>query len=152
MVASIFQPATFFCPMKTKRSPVLALAALALAGCATATSRIAKNQAQFDSWPPVVQQEVRAGKVEIGFTTAQAFLALGEPDRKYTRTTADGTVEVWAYRDHGPVFSFGLGFGAAGGSSAYGAGLGVTTAGDHYDDKLRVIFTDGKVTALERRA
>jgi hypothetical protein len=135
--------------MKTKLL-FLALAALAAAGCSTIDSRISGNQSQFNSWPPAVQQKVRAGQVDIGFTPAQAQVALGDPDRKYTRTDAHGTVEVWAYRDNKPVFSFGFGLGSASGSSAYGAGVGVTTGGDRYDDKLRVVFAEGKVAALER--
>jgi hypothetical protein len=137
--------------MKRIKHMFLALAALAFAGCSTVDSRIAKNQPEFDSWPPAVQQKVRAGQVDLGFTPAQVFMALGDPDRKYTRTIAQGTTEVWAYRDDRPTFSFGLGVGSAGGSSAYGAGVGVTTGGDRDDDKLRVIFADGKVTALESR-
>lgn len=135
--------------MKTKLL-LLVLAAFAVAGCSTVDSRISGNQAAFSSWPPAVQQKVRAGQVDIGFTSAQVQVALGDPDRKYTRTDAHGTVEVWAYRDDKPVFSFGLGLGSSNGSSAYGAGVGVTTGGDRYDDKLRVIYADGKVTALER--
>ncbi|HTQ32262.1 MAG TPA: hypothetical protein VMI53_13705 [Opitutaceae bacterium] len=133
-----------------KTLPLLALAALAFAACSTVDSRISGNQSQFDSWPPAVQQKVRAGQVDIGFTPAQAQVALGDPDRKYTRTDAHGTVEVWAYQDHSPVFSFGLGVGTFSHSSAYGGGIGVTTGGDRYDDKLRVIFAEGKVVALER--
>jgi hypothetical protein len=137
--------------MKKTKSPLLVLVALALAGCSTVDSRIAKDQPAFDSWPPAVQQKVRAKQVDLGFTPAQVFVALGEPDRKYTRTTGQGMTEVWAYRDDRPAFSFGFGFGSAGGSSAYGAGVGVTTGGDRYDDKLRVIFADEKVVALESR-
>jgi hypothetical protein len=137
--------------MKKTKLLFLVLAALAFAGCSTVDSRIARDQPVFDSWPTAVQQKVRAKQVDLGFTPAQVFMALGEPDRKYTRTTAQGTTEVWAYRDNRPAFSFGFGFGSAGGSSAYGAGVGVTTGGDRYDDKLRVIFADGKVTALESR-
>jgi hypothetical protein len=133
-----------------KKTKLLFLA-LAVAGCSTVDSRIARDQPEFDSWPPAVQQKVRARQVDLGFTPAQVFMALGDPDRKYTRTTAEGTTEVWAYRDDRPAFSFGLGFGSAGGSSAYGAGVGVTTGGDRDDDKLRVIFADGKVIALESR-
>ena len=151
IVTSVFWPATFFYPVKKVKLLFLVLASLAFAGCSTVDSRIAKDQPAFDSWPPAVQQKVRAKQVDLGFTPAQVYTALGEPDRKYTRTTAQGTTEVWAYRDDRPVFSFGFGFGSAGGSSAYGAGLGVTTGGDRYDDKLRVIFADGKVTALESR-
>jgi len=130
----------------------LALAALIFAGCSSIDSRISSHRSQFDAWPPAVQQKVKAGQVDIGFTAEQAQVALGDPDRKYTRTDAHGTVEVWAYRDNKPTFSFGLGVGSFGGSSAYGGGVGVTTGGDRYDDKLRVVFSEGKVTALERSA
>ena len=133
-----------------KTIPLLALAALAVAGCSTVDSRISGHRAQFDTWPPVVQQKVQAGQVDIGFTQEQVQVALGDPDRTYSRTDARGTDEVWAYRDHTPVISFGLGMGSFGRSSAVGGGVGVTTGGDRYDDKLRVIFADGKVVALER--
>jgi hypothetical protein len=137
--------------VKKTKFPFLGLAALVVAGCSTVDSRISGHQPEFDSWPPAVQQKVRAKQVDLGFTMAQVFVALGEPDRKYTRTTAQGTTEVWAYRDDRPTFGFGFGMGAAGGSSAYGAGVGVATGGDRDDDKLRVIFADGKVAALESR-
>ncbi|MDE3083813.1 MAG: hypothetical protein KGJ37_01160 [Verrucomicrobiota bacterium] len=123
-----------------------------LAGCSTPSSRIGRHQAEFDAWPPEVQQKVRAGRAGLGFTAEQVRLALGDPDRKYTRTTAQGTSEVWAYENHGPTFGFGLGLGTASGSSAYGAGVGVTTGDDRYDDKLRVVFAEGKVVALEQNA
>jgi hypothetical protein len=77
-------------------------------------------------------------------------MALGEPDRTYTRTSAQGTTEVWAYLDHSPTFSFGLGIGSFGHSSAYGGGVGMTTGGDRIEDKLRVVFAGGAVVAIER--
>lgn len=132
-----------------KTIPLLALTALLVAGCSTVDSRISSNQSQFDSWPPAVQQKVRAGQVAVGFTPAQVQVALGDPDRKYTRTDARGTADVWAYREHKPIISFGLGVGSFGRSSAYGGGVGVTTGGDRYDDKTRVIFSAGKVVAVE---
>jgi len=116
--------------------------------CATTDSRIAKRQTEFNSWPPDVQEKVRAGKVELGFTPEMVRVALGDPDRVITRTTEHGLSEGWVYRDKGPRFSFGLGLGSAHGSSAVGAGVRV---GDDFreDEKLRVLFENGKVTALE---
>src|SRR5437660_10996169 len=133
IVASMVLPATFFCLMKIG-TLFFICAALFIAGCSTPASRIAKNQAEFDAWPPAMQEKIRAGQVEIGFTQVQVQMALGNPHRKYTRIDARGTTEVWAYRDHGPTFSFGLGLGSASGSSAYGAGVGMTTGADRYDD------------------
>ncbi len=133
-----------------KTIPLLAFAALMAAGCSTLDSRISSHRSQFDAWPAGVQQKVQAGQVDIGFTQEQVQVALGDPDRTYSRTDAHGTDEVWAYRDHSPVISFGLGMASFGRSSAVGGGVGVTTGGDRYDDKLRVIFSQGRVVALER--
>ncbi len=85
--------------MKKTKFLILALAALAVAGCSTVDSRIAKHQTEFDSWPPAVQQKVRAKQVDLGFTPAGVHGCWASPDRKYMRTTAQGTTEVWAYRD-----------------------------------------------------
>ncbi|ACB77470.1 hypothetical protein [Opitutus terrae] len=130
----------------------LFLASLLLfgAGCATPDSRIQKQQAAFDSWPADVQQKVRAGKVDVGFTPDMVRVALGEPDRVMSRTTDRGQAEGWVYMDKGPKFSFGLGMGTMRGSSAYAGGV---TLGDDWRDEevLRVIFEGGKVSAIETR-
>jgi hypothetical protein len=78
-------------------------------------------------------------------------VALGEGDRKSTRTTAQGTVEVWAYFDHGPKFSIGLGLGSAHGSTAFGGGVVVGDNGFLEDEVMRVIFDGGRVAAIETR-
>ena len=65
-----------------------ALIAAALAGCAGPRQRIKKHQAEFDSYTPEIQQKIRAGQVDVGFTDRQVALALGRPDRVYSRKTA----------------------------------------------------------------
>jgi hypothetical protein len=45
-----------------------------------------------------------------------------------------------------------VGVGGGGGSTAIGTGVGVTTGGDQGDDKVRVVFEGGKVSAIESRA
>lgn len=141
--------------MKTKRSSLLALAVLLLAaGCATTTTR-ARKHPEFADWPAAVQDRVLAGQVDIGFTREQVFVALGEPDRTFARTTSDGTTEIWSYRDRGPRFSFGVGLGVGsigrrGGSTV---GVGIGTGGDYRDDeKMGVVFDRaGRVSAVEVR-
>lgn len=71
--------------------------AVLLVGCNTPTSRIKKNQALFDSFPPEVQEKVKQGKVDIGYSRAAVSIALGNPNRTYTRRTAAGQVDVLAY-------------------------------------------------------
>lgn len=127
---------------------ILALVAALFAGCSTTSSRISKNQSLFDTFPAEVQAGIRAGKVDIGYTPEMVMMALGEPSRRYTRTTQNGSSEVWAYQSKAPSVSLGLGIGS-GGRTSIGTGVGVST-GDRRDDKVRVIFEGGKVSAVEQ--
>lgn len=142
--------------MKTKSTFLVAAGcALLVAGCSTVDSRIAKNRAAFNTWPAPVQDKVVQGRIDVGFTPDQVRVALGEPDRVWSRTTADGTSQVWSYRDRGPRFSFGVGvgmgsFGRHGGS--FGS-IGVGTGTGYYDDeKMGVVFDpSGRVSSIETR-
>lgn len=127
----------------------LGLAAALLAGCSTTSGRIKKNQQLFDSYPVDVQSNIRNGKVDINYTPDMVLMALGEPDRRYGRTTEQGTSEVWAYTSKAPTFSFGLGVGGGGGRTGIGTGAGVTTGGNS-DEKVRVVFQEGKVVSVEQ--
>ena len=129
----------------------LALVALALsAGCASSpSSRIAKNRAQFDAYPPEVQAAISEGEVRVGFTTDQARLALGAPDRVVTRTSEAGNAEVWIYEEKRSGLGVGLGIGM--GSGPVGGGVGVSSGGGgSVDERLRVVFVGGRVTAVEQ--
>ena len=133
-------------PFKT----FLALAGLTLlAACATPDSRISDNRSAFDKLPPDIQQKIRTGQVDIGFTAEMVVMALGEPARKFTRKTDLGDAEVWSYHDDSPKFSFGLGVGSGGRRSSVGGGVGVSTGGYDPEEKMRVEFRDGKVAAIE---
>jgi len=132
------------------RLPLCALL-LVLVGCATnPAERIAKNRPAFASWPPDVQAKVQAGVVALGFTPEQVQMALGAPDHTFTRTTERGTEEVWAYRDHKPRISVGLGVVGGGGNTRVGAATVVNSGGPYMDDVLRVVFEGGLVAAIEK--
>jgi hypothetical protein len=125
---------------------------MVLAACSTVASRIDKNRAVFNSYPPDVQQKIQAGTIDIGFTPEQVHMALGDPDHRYTREASDGRYEIWGYRDSRPSFSFGIGGGSFGRSTGFGGGVGVATGNEYPDDKIRVVFQEGKVSAIERSA
>ena len=128
----------------------LALAAVA-AGCSTVDSRVKKHEAAFNTWPADVQEKVRAGQVEVGFTEEMVRVALGDPARTVSRTTAQGQADVWIYADKSPKFSIGLGVGGMRGNTGVGGGV---TVGDNMwrdDEAMRVIFEGGRVSAIERR-
>lgn len=79
-------------------SCLLALAlTVFLTSCATPGSRIRQNPALFAQLSPQDQDLIRQGRVAVGFTGEMVRLALGEPDRFTTRTTPNGTGEVWHY-------------------------------------------------------
>jgi hypothetical protein len=144
--------------MKTRAALFAFLLAAALTGCSTVDSRIAKNREAFNTWPPAVQDRVVRGEIDVGFTTDQVRVALGEPDRVWTRTTADGTSQVWSYRDRGPKFGFGVGvgMGSFGGSRGTMGGIGISTGpggGYRDDEKMGVVFDpSGRVASIETRS
>ncbi len=74
-----------------------ALLALWLAGCASPDARIKRSPEIFARLSPEQQALVKEGKVGIGFDADAVRLAVGTPDRTWTRTDAAGTSEVWSY-------------------------------------------------------
>lgn len=125
-----------------------------LAGCAsTPDRRIAADRARFDSWPQEVQEQVAVGEVGPGFTMEQVRMALGKPDRTSRRTSATGESEVWIYdEDSSPVgFSIGVGMGTGTGRrSAVGGGVSVGTGRARIGEAARIIFSEGRVSAIEQ--
>ena len=135
----------------TNTAIVLVLAAT-LSACQPPQSRIKKNQAAFDAFPPEVQQAIREGRAEVGFTSEQAVMAIGKPDRVYTQKTAASNQEVWEYGVVGGS-SVGLGFGMSsmGGASGYGTGIGLSSDVMDPRARMRVVMENGKVVGVERR-
>jgi len=68
-----------------------------VAGCATPAYRIRKNPEVFASFPPEVQENVRAGRIEVGYTTDMVLIAMGRPSRVYARQTAEEQTLIWSY-------------------------------------------------------
>jgi hypothetical protein len=134
----------------------VALAALALAGCAsTPEKRITKNPELFNSFPPEVQAKVRAGHIEMGFSPDMVTLALGRPHRVYSRVTEAGEVSIWAYTSARydsniqTVETMGWTPDRRGRLRPFTHRTWVDVGGWDEYDALRVEFREGKVTAIE---
>jgi len=123
-----------------KRTPVLIL--LAAAACSTPQSRIKKDKPAFDSYPSAVQERIKSGQVDVGFTHEQVELSLGRPDRKYVRKTAASVQDVWAYSATSFRPGLDLGFGAASGGGFTSGATGMQTESETMDapDRARVVF------------
>ncbi|MCW8976430.1 MAG: hypothetical protein OQL10_11980 [Sedimenticola sp.] len=83
--------------------PILSflLIPLLLTGCMSAQSlrdeRIETEQALFDSYPPDIQEQVRLGQIDIGYSKDMVRLAWGPPDQVFRRTTRAKQSVVWSY-------------------------------------------------------
>lgn len=128
----------------------LCLAALLLAGCSSPQSRIDDNLEAFSKLPPDQQALIKQGKVGIGFDETAVKLALGKPNRISQRTDASGRSTIWRYVEYE----------TDGGVALYTGFYHYSYAPFFYPlysdygsrrerDHLRVVFVDGKVTAIE---
>jgi hypothetical protein len=121
-----------------------------LIGCATPQARINQNQEAFAKLDPADQQLIREGRVAVGFTTEMVRLALGEPDRIYTRTDSSGVNEAWSYTtyetDSGVMLYRGF-YHRRRGDPFYPYYLGYP--GRRSREYFKVVFSGGRVSLIE---
>ena len=132
----------------------LLLSVLLLAtGCVSSTpqSRISKNREAYSRFPSNVQRMISAGMVDVGFTPEMVRLAVGAPNREFSRQTENDSSEVWVYHDSSPRFSFGFGIGSYGRHSSSSVGVATSTGDYDREERMRVVFRDGHVTEIEYR-
>jgi outer membrane protein assembly factor BamE (lipoprotein component of BamABCDE complex) len=137
---------------------VILLAGLLIcsAGCATPASRIKKNPELFNQLSVEVQTNVLAGRIEVGYSRDAVTLALGEPQRRYTRKTLAGTsTEVWSYTsirtttDRQRVDARVRGYDERGRSRTYTDWVYVDVEHRHEFERMRIEFETNTVLAIE---
>ncbi|TVR55981.1 MAG: hypothetical protein EA425_00280 [Puniceicoccaceae bacterium] len=112
-------------------------------------SRIRGDRDYFASLPEDVQENLRLGQVEIGYTKRMVEIALGSPDRVSRRVTAEGEVEVWDYVRTRPSIGIGVGTGSYGRRGGVGGGVSVGTGGGR-EVQASVTFRNDEVVSVER--
>jgi len=123
--------------------------AVTLVACSTTGSRIRERQALFDSYPEHVQQNLRAGVIEVGYTPEMVLIAFGEPDQRREVVTGEGVAQVWTWWKSSPRVSFGVGsWNYLGGHVGLGTGFAV---GDRArrEEQAVVEFRSGRVHGFE---
>lgn len=75
----------------------LLLCLLLLAGCETLENRLLRNQALFKGLPPQHQSLIQQGRLQVGFTPTEVYLAWGAPSHKAVTENAEGSLETWFY-------------------------------------------------------
>jgi hypothetical protein len=136
--------------MKTLRFLPLLLIGVWLVGCASPEARIKRSPEVFARLSPEHQALVKEGKVAVGFDTDAVRLAVGDPDRTWTRTDAAGVTEVWSYT----TWMDGSGMPLYRGWYHYGSGVYPYYMNDparREQEYFKVVFgRDGKVAAIEQ--
>lgn len=138
---------------------LLSVAALGLAGCSTIDKRIAEKSAAFATYPAEIQASLRQGLVEIGYTPDQVYIALGKPDDKRERITAQGREVTWIYHSYEEDYR---GTALVGSrrliaydpvrkrNYVYWEPAVVDVYRGRIDERIRISFQDGKVTVIEQ--
>jgi hypothetical protein len=146
------------------RAPLLrALASLAfvlLAGCSTISSRIQANSAVFDTLPLETQEKIRKGIVEVGYTPEMVYIAMGGPTEKRSSRSASRDRETWIYSVY---YQDWVGRALVGyrrvvvydentkRSYVYHQPVYQDFYRDRKEDRIRIEFEDGVVSAIEQR-
>lgn len=147
--------------MKTRIfTTTLLLVALGLAGCSTINSRIKEKPDTFSALTPEQQARVKTGEVAIGDSSDVVYIALGTPDSRRERRSADGRTTEWIYRSYRQEY---VGTSFVGyrrvvtynqlAQRYYVSHIPMHTAvyAEHAEDDIRVTFRDGRVTMIEQR-
>ena len=137
---------------------LLATAGLALCGCSSVKSRIDERPGVFASLDPATQAKIRKGEVDLGYTPDMVYLALGEPSSRHQDLTPGGVKMTWVYHQYYQDY--------VGTNVAYVRRVVYYPPTRSYivvvepvpqdvyapraEDKVRVEFQNGKVSAIEQ--
>ncbi|QYM79314.1 hypothetical protein K0B96_01460 [Horticoccus luteus] len=136
-----------------------AFSALLLAGCNTLNHRIEQHAAMFNALDAPTQAKLRAGTVEIGYTTDMVYVALGAPDESRDNVTAKGRTTDWIYNSYSQdyVGTANVGYRRY---VSYNKKTGQAVVWiepvyrdvyrDRIEPRIRISFKNGRVSAIEQ--
>lgn len=130
-----------------------------LAGCQTVDDRIKEKPEVFNKLDAATKDKIKQGIIDIGFSEDLVYLALGKPDQKRESLTAEGKTTIWIYNTYYDRYD-GTSF------AGYYRNLYFDPVvhayrvyyrpvyTDNYrtetQERIRVVFKDGKVSVLEQ--
>ncbi len=130
-----------------------------LAGCQTVESRIKEKPEVFASVDKATQDKIKQGIIDLGYTEDMVYLALGAPDQKRESISAAGRNLTWIYNTYYTRYD---------GSQMVGYYRRVyydpylktyrlyyhpafaDTYHDEVEERIRIVFKDGKVAVIEQ--
>ncbi|HEC12343.1 MAG TPA: hypothetical protein ENI80_03695 [Acidiferrobacteraceae bacterium] len=76
---------------------IIGITTLFLGACETTAKRVERHQDLFKALSTPHQGLILSGKIQVGFTTDEVFLAWGRPTRKSVSEDGQGQNETWVY-------------------------------------------------------
>jgi outer membrane protein assembly factor BamE (lipoprotein component of BamABCDE complex) len=147
--------------MKTRNLiAIVLLAGTALfVGCQSVDNRIKKNPAAFAQLDAATQDKVKQGIIDIGFNEDAVYMALGAPDQKRDTANEKGRTTTWIYNTYYDRYD-GTRFAGYQRNLYYDPYLKTYRVyyrpvyADTYrtekEERIRVVFKEGKVASLEQ--
>jgi len=132
---------------------------LLVAGCQNVESRINEKPDVFAKLDVATQDKIKQGIIDLGFTEDMVYLSLGAPDQKREAVSATGQTVTWIYNTYYERYD---------GTHHIGYHRQVyfdpyLRSYRHYyrpafadtyvteqQERIRVVFKDGKVTVIEQ--
>ncbi len=132
---------------------------LGATGCNTFEKRAQEKSATYAALDEPTRDKLKRGEIEIGNTPEMVYIALGAPDRKVSTRSADRDDETWIYNSYYREYA-----GAA--HLGYERTLLYNRRTKRYhviyepvvadvyrdeeEERIRIIFRDGQVHAIEQ--
>jgi len=141
---------------------LLALAAaalLAFTGCQNVATRIKEKPDVFAKLDVATQDKIKQGIIDLGYTEDMVYLALGNADQKREAVSATGNMMTWIYNTYYQRYD---GVQHAGyyrqvyydpylrTYRVYYRPAYVDTYVSEKEERIRVVFKDGKVSVIEQ--
>jgi outer membrane protein assembly factor BamE (lipoprotein component of BamABCDE complex) len=138
---------------------LLAAVLLLVAGCQSVDDRIQEKPDVFAQLDRLTQDKIKQGIIDLGYTQDMVYLALGNPDEKRAKYDANERSATWVYntyyeRYNGTSF---MGYYRQVYYDPYVKTYRVyyrPAYADTYvqekEERIRVVFNDGRVTAIEQ--
>lgn len=146
--------------MKTTLTVLLLLIGLLPAsGCRNFDYRVKQKAALVATLDAATQERLRAGEIRLGDSEDLVYLSQGRPDEKKLTTTASGETTTWVYNRYWQEYRGETAGGfqprvrrdpTTGATTTYMEPVYRPSYVDRAQAVLRVTFTEGKVSAIER--
>lgn len=137
----------------------LFLASLVLAGCSTFASRAEERAATFTQLDEATRERLRDREIFVGDNFDMVYIALGAPDEKRERITESGQETTWIYNRYWQEYhgTRTVGFQRyvvynprTKSYIVFHEPIRQSIYSDRIEERMRVYFDRGQVTAIEQ--